>query len=67
MGNDNCGFLADWPRAKKSKKAEPENSHNWAYLPSVVLHDVFTLLNQKDRINASSVCRNWRQNLYHPK
>lgn len=66
MGNDNCGFLADWPRPKKSKKAEPECIHNWSYLPSVVLHDIYSILNQKDRINASSVCRNWRQNLYHP-
>ncbi|KAF5271299.1 hypothetical protein FQR65_LT05314 [Abscondita terminalis] len=70
MGNDNCGFLPDWPIAKKSKKGDPEiiqnYAHTWEYLPSVILFKIYSMLNVKDRINASSVCRYWRQNLYHP-
>ncbi|KAB0803545.1 hypothetical protein PPYR_00515 [Photinus pyralis] len=70
MGNDNCGFLSDWPVAKKSKTADAEvineYVHNWSYLPSLVLFKIYSMLGHKDRISASSACRFWRQNLYHP-
>ncbi|XP_025831431.1 F-box only protein 33 isoform X2 [Agrilus planipennis] len=66
MGNDNCGCLVGWPKAKKSKTDQVVSSGNWAQLPSVILYDVFSFLSQKDRINASSVCRNWRHVIFHP-
>ena len=40
---------------------------NWAALPSVVLEDIFSTLTPKDRLNASSTCRGWRQYLFLPK
>lgn len=40
--------------------------NSWANLPTVVLHDIFTLLSHKDRLNGSSVCHQWRHALYHP-
>lgn len=66
MGNDNSGCFADWPKPKKSK-TEETFSPKWEYLPSVILHDIFSYLELKDRINASSTCTMWRNNLYHPK
>ncbi|GLV43555.1 uncharacterized protein CBL_04097 [Carabus blaptoides fortunei] len=63
MGNDNCGCLGCWPRTKPPMH---QNLHGWAYLPSVLLQDIFKLLNPADRLRASSVCRTWRQALYHP-
>ena len=39
----------------------------WADLPSVVLDEIFSLLSSKDRLSASSTCRNWRDHLFLPK
>ncbi|XP_050541783.1 uncharacterized protein LOC126905780 isoform X2 [Daktulosphaira vitifoliae] len=38
----------------------------WNNLPSTVLHLIFKKLPQKERIKASSSCKNWRQALFHP-
>lgn len=63
MGNDNCGCLKAWPNDKT-----PMNDVNgWAFLPTILLHDIFTRLSPADRRKASTVCRNWRQALYHPR
>ncbi len=35
------------------------------YLPSVIIFNIFSYLSPKDRIYASSTCRQWRQCLYH--
>ncbi|CAG9766374.1 unnamed protein product [Ceutorhynchus assimilis] len=63
--------LAECSRPKKSKSCSIEYRNNlksqWAFLPSVVLHQVFDLLDAEDRKNASSVCRHWRESLFHPK
>ncbi|KAH0551261.1 F-box only protein 33 [Cotesia glomerata] len=38
----------------------------WGTLPSVIMLEIFSYLEHKDRINASMVCKNWRQALFHP-
>ncbi|XP_012935703.1 F-box only protein 33 [Aplysia californica] len=40
---------------------------DWASLPSVVLEEIFSMLLPKDRINASSSCRRWREYLFLPQ
>lgn len=68
MGSDNSSSFGDCPKAKKSKTSEEEICTSyWAHLPSVLLHDIFDLLNKEDRKNASAVCKHWRQNVFHPK
>ncbi|KAG5872561.1 hypothetical protein JTB14_033979 [Gonioctena quinquepunctata] len=58
----------DCSKPKKSKTSqEVAFTSYWAHLPSVVLHDIFNLLEEVDRLNASQVCKHWRQNSFHPK
>ncbi|XP_049816673.1 F-box only protein 33 isoform X2 [Schistocerca nitens] len=38
---------------------------SWNHLPSVILLEVFTYLSQKERIRASSTCKQWRGTLFH--
>ncbi|XP_015119600.1 F-box only protein 33 [Diachasma alloeum] len=38
----------------------------WDTLPSVIMLEIFSYLKHKDRVNASGVCKNWRQALFHP-
>ncbi|KRT82863.1 F-box domain-containing protein, partial [Oryctes borbonicus] len=65
MGNDTGCF---WPKPKKSKIASTKQlTARWDTLPTIILHDIFSYLSIKDRINASSTCHMWRQSLYHPK
>ncbi|GFR33117.1 f-box only protein 33 [Trichonephila clavata] len=44
-----------------------ERSGLWNNLPSIIIVEIFSFLNLKDRLNASSVCKAWRNNLFHPK
>ncbi|KAH0813329.1 F-box only protein 33-like isoform X3 [Tenebrio molitor] len=69
MNSDNSACFGDCPKPKKSKTSEEESYllPYWAHLPSIVIHDIFDLLDKKDRQNASSVCKSWRQNVFHPK
>nr|XP_967995.2 PREDICTED: F-box/LRR-repeat protein 21 [Tribolium castaneum] len=67
MNSDNFACFGDCPKPKKSKTSEEERVAFWAHLPSIVIHDIFDLLTKKDRQNASRVCKNWRQNIFHPK
>lgn len=66
MGTETLSCHMDYPRPKKSRPSLECCQANWARLPNVVLHEIFCYLGQKDRINASSVCRSWRHVLYHP-
>ncbi|XP_066259438.1 F-box only protein 33 [Euwallacea similis] len=64
---DNSGECS---RPKKPKSCTDHNSNGsseWALLPSVVLEQIFDLLNARDRKNASTVCRQWRKIHFHPK
>ncbi|XP_044263368.1 F-box only protein 33 isoform X2 [Tribolium madens] len=67
MNSDNFACFGDCPKPKKSKTSEEEHVAFWAHLPSIVIHDIFDLLSKNDRQNASCVCKNWRQNVFHPK
>lgn len=62
MGNDGC--LGGWPRSIPPMNHELQG---WAFLPIVALNDIFKMLSPDDRLRASSVCRTWRQALYHPR
>ncbi|XP_042911886.1 F-box only protein 33 [Parasteatoda tepidariorum] len=44
-----------------------ESSGLWNNLPSIIIVEIFSLLSVKDRLNASSTCKAWRGNLFHPK
>ncbi|KFM74832.1 F-box only protein 33, partial [Stegodyphus mimosarum] len=44
-----------------------ESSGLWNNLPSIIIVEIFSFLTVKDRLNASSVCKAWRNNLFHPK
>ncbi|XP_057660639.1 F-box only protein 33 [Diorhabda carinulata] len=58
----------DCSKPKKSKTSEEfAFASYWAHLPSLILCDIFDLLSKEDRRNASAVCKNWRQNSFHPK
>ncbi|KAK0097154.1 hypothetical protein PV326_003091 [Microctonus aethiopoides] len=46
--------------------AQQDNGPCWDSLPSVIMLEIFSYLEHKDRINASGVCKNWRQALFHP-
>lgn len=61
--------LGECSKPKKSKSCSEDYffSSQWAYLPSVVLQQIFDLLEPEDRKNAASVCRHWRGILFHPK
>lgn len=39
----------------------------WAYLPDVLLEDIFARLNLVDRYTASQVCRNWYRIFHSPR
>ncbi|XP_057331551.1 F-box only protein 33 [Microplitis mediator] len=45
---------------------QQDNGYYWNTLPSVIMLEIFSYLEHKDRINASMVCKNWRQALFHP-
>ncbi|XP_050301646.1 F-box only protein 33 isoform X2 [Anthonomus grandis grandis] len=54
-------------KPKKSKSSEiTAHQSQWAYLPSILLYEIFDLLDSEDRINASVVCKHWRNTLFHP-
>lgn len=36
----------------------------WDRVPSVVLHEIYSLLDTEDKLRASSTCRHWRQVFY---
>lgn len=44
-----------------------ESSGLWNNLPSIIIVEILSFLKLKDRLNASSVCKAWRTNLFHPK
>lgn len=44
-----------------------ESSGLWNNLPSIIIVEIFSFLSLKDRLRASSVCKAWRNNLFHPK
>nr|CAI5837418.1 unnamed protein product [Callosobruchus analis] len=68
MAQDNSSAYGDYPKPKKSKTSQDIiYSSFWAQLPSLLLHNVFDLLSDEDRRNASLVCKHWRQNSFHPK
>lgn len=60
-----CAF-GECPKPKKTKTSEDITAY-WSHLPSVLLHEIFLLLNKEDRKNISTVCKHWRQNSFHPK
>ncbi|XP_060536509.1 F-box/LRR-repeat protein 3 isoform X2 [Cylas formicarius] len=65
---DNSGCNGGCSKAKRSKSSDEFMINSkWAYLPSIVLHEIFEYLSYEDRKNASSVCHNWRQIIFHPK
>lgn len=39
---------------------------DWTALPSVIIVEIFSYLSKSDRVRISSVCRRWRQCLFHP-
>ncbi|XP_034944070.1 F-box only protein 33 [Chelonus insularis] len=39
---------------------------HWDRLPSIIMIKIFSYLKPKDRINASVVCKDWRQAYFHP-
>uniref|UniRef100_A0A1L8DCK6 F-box domain-containing protein n=1 Tax=Nyssomyia neivai TaxID=330878 RepID=A0A1L8DCK6_9DIPT len=39
----------------------------WGKLPALVLIEIYGYLEPQDRLQASSVCRYWRQLLFHPR
>lgn len=69
MCNETNGTFGECSRAKKSKTSSIQCTSlpDWSHLPDVVIYEIFQNLNYTDRKNASSVCKHWRQNLYHPK
>ncbi|XP_023217047.1 F-box only protein 33-like [Centruroides sculpturatus] len=42
------------------------SSGGWSTLPSIIIIEILSLLPLKDRLNASRVCRSWRDCLFHP-
>lgn len=67
-------FSSSCPSSQKSvvagnkAKEEPEiEEDGWAYLPMILLEDVFTLLSPKERHQASQVCRQWYDLFYSPR
>uniref|UniRef100_A0A1W7RAJ0 F-box only protein 33 n=1 Tax=Hadrurus spadix TaxID=141984 RepID=A0A1W7RAJ0_9SCOR len=38
----------------------------WSTLPSIIIIEILSLLSHRDRLNASSVCKTWRDCLFHP-
>lgn len=40
---------------------------NWGKLPALVITDIFKYLSFNDRINASSICWDWRYQLFQPR
>lgn len=66
MSFHNSSTFGECPRPKKPKPSEDFKAH-WEHLPSVLLHDIFSMVNKQDRKNVSAVCKHWRQNSFHPK
>lgn len=44
-----------------------ESSGLWNNLPSIIIVEIFSYLSLKDRLLASTTCKAWRNNLFHPK
>jgi hypothetical protein len=54
----------------KQKQIEVVRNDNLGYdyskLPNIVLKNIYSYLNLKETLTASSTCSNWRMALYHP-
>ncbi|XP_054719690.1 F-box only protein 33-like [Uloborus diversus] len=44
-----------------------KSSGLWSNLPSIIIVEIFSFLSLKDRLNAASVCKAWRNHLFHPQ
>lgn len=66
MSSHNLYLFGECPKPKKSKTSQDITAY-WAHLPSVLLHEIFCLLNKEDKKNVSLVCKHWRENSFHPK
>lgn len=51
----------------KNEEEEEEDLDSWAYLPVILIEDIFTLLTPKERHQASMVCRQWYELFYSPR
>ena len=40
--------------------------YDFSKLPNIVLKNIYSYLNLKEKLTASSTCSNWRNALYHP-
>lgn len=69
MYHDSIGVLGECSSAKRSKTSDFEEATtvNWTHLPDVVISEIFDNLNPTDRLNASSLCKHWRKNLYNKR
>lgn len=70
MGTDSSFNYGEYPKPKKSKTSQDVRitpTSCWAQLPSLLLHEIFDMLDVKDRKSASLVCKHWRQHSFHPK
>lgn len=57
----------DVTQEKKAEEEDATEDDGWAYLPVILLEDVFTLLTPKERHQASQVCRQWYDLFYSPR
>nr|XP_023024571.1 uncharacterized protein LOC111512658 [Leptinotarsa decemlineata] len=54
-------------KLKKPEKMTDATTSFWDKLPSVVLTEIYSFLDHKDRRSASSVCKHWREQYFHPR
>ncbi|CAL1537578.1 unnamed protein product [Lymnaea stagnalis] len=67
--SSSCPFTKDAERDVKDEDDEKEEGEldSWAYLPVILIEDIFTLLTPKERHQASQVCRQWYDLFYSPR
>ncbi|CAG5130249.1 unnamed protein product [Candidula unifasciata] len=74
LTNTTMSFSSSCPSSQKTLAKENKDKEEseieedgWAYLPVILLEDVFTLLSPKERHQASMVCRQWYDLFYSPR
>ena len=68
---DNQYYSYQQKQPQQSRRIAVEHHHqnvsyDFSKLPNIVLKNIYSYLNLKEKLTASSTCSNWRNALYHP-
>jgi len=56
----------EWEEGDEEDEEEEEDDGGWQWLPTILLEEIFSYLNLRDRYHSSIVCRRWYEAFYSP-